>query len=121
MTNVELLKFFINLDPETQEQKKLKSEAIKMLTGVSESVVLYFHDLPFDLVEGKLSEDVYAHYSHWCSRKNYKIASRAVVGKYIKETYQVEAKKEWFDVDYYTDDYGVIKATRKLKTVYRWR
>ena len=121
MTDIELLKFFINLDPETETQKKLRSEALKTLSGVSESVVLYFHDFPFDEVEGKLAEDIYANYSHWCSRKNYKVACRAVVGKYIKESYNLEAKREWFDVDYYIDEFGAIKATRKYKTVYRWR
>lgn len=112
MRDDELLRFFINLDPESELQKKLRSEAMKTLAGVSESVAVYFHDLAFDEVEGKLLDDIYAHYSHWCSRNNYKIENRAVVGKYIKQTYNVEPVREWFE------DSG---DTKKLKTVYRWR
>ena len=111
MRDIELLKFFINLDPESEPQKKLRSEAMKILAGVSESVALYFHDLAFDEVEGKLLDDIYSHYSHWCNRKNYEAENRAVVGKYIKQTYNVEPVREWFE------DSGI----KKLKTVYRWR
>lgn len=97
MTDIEIINWLYNLEPETKEQEnKIKKMMIVMLEKTQtkdttpKSVKLYFEPIMLDEIIGKKTEKIYNDYCNWCKENNHIRENKMYFSRLVCKTFNVK-------------------------------